>query len=240
MIQDDETVLSISQDEETVLSMSQDEGTVLSMSRSNAKMISKSEDDFSVAKSEDDFSTLLSTISSLAPSLVYDRKKAMRKRRNRKKKMICPELYSIWSNAATILTPVSSSMQSVTTSTTSLHPTVDWPSVNKRFLNNIPTPVSIPIHGCFPNSEDYEDVFVKNDYGGMQNIGSKFVQEFPFGSSLGFLTDAGPVNVPEEVFHGYIFQPGQGWLLHAEFPQRAQHPKKEKLVTNRARRRRRG
>ena len=51
----------------------------------------------------------------------------------------------------------------------------------------------------------------------MRNIGSKFTREFPFGKALGFLTDAGPVDVPDEVFHGYVFQPGQGWLLHATF-----------------------
>ena len=72
------------------------------------------------------------------------------------------------------------------------------------------------------------------------NKGSKFTGDFPFGSELGFLTDAGPVNVPEEVFHGYVFQPGQGWLLHAEFPRRSKPPEKEKSRTKRTMRRQRG
>ena len=200
----EETVQSMSQDEETVLSTSQDEETVQSMSK--AKMSSNS-------MSEDSFSTLLSTISSVAPSLVYDRKKAMRKRSNKK---ICPELLPIWSNAATIVSPVISSNRS----TTSYFPTVDWRSVNKRFLSNIPLPSSLPIYGC--------------------SINPKFTGDFPFGSELGFLTDAGPVNIPKDVFHGYTYKPGQGWLLHAEFPRRSQPPEKEKSRTKRIMRRQRG
>ena len=196
---------------------------------SKAKMSSNS-------MSEDSFSTLLSTISSVAPSLIYDRKKAMRKRRKRSYKKICPELLPIWSNAATIVSPVVNTNRSAT----SHFPSVDWKSVNKRFLSNIPLPSSLPIYGCSINPDDYEDVYERSDYGGLMNKGSKFTGDFPFGSELGFLTDAGPVNVPEEVFHGYVFQPGQGWLLHAEFPRRSKPPEKEKMVTNRSRWRRRG
>ena len=149
-------------------------------------------------------SRVMAAISSIAPSSIYDKKRAMRKRRKRMKTMICPELFPIWSNAASILSPVTNSMQSSTSS----FPNVDWKSVNKRFLSNIPSPTSLPIHGCFSSAEDYEDVFQKNDYGGIQNLGSKFTRDFPFGSELGFLTDAGPVSVPNDVFHGYTYQPG--------------------------------
>ena len=223
--QDKETVQSTSQDEETVLSTSQDEETDQSMSK--AKM-------FSSSMSEDSFSTLLSTISNVAPSLIYNRKKAMRNRRKRSKKKICPELLSIWSNAATIVSPVISSYRS----TTSYFPTDDWKSVNKRFLSNIPLPSSLPIYGCSINPDDYEDVYERNDYGGLMNKGSKFTGDFPFGSELGFLTDAGPVNVPKDVFQGYTYKPGQGWLLHAEFPRRSQPP--EKSRSKRTMRRQRG
>ena len=136
-------------------------------------------------------------------------------------KQIHPYLRQVWRNAATILSPDDHSIQSNTIS----YPTVDWKNVNKRFLSNIPSPVSISIHGCSNNPADYEDVYVRSDFGGMTNIGSKFIKEFPFGSALGYLTDAGPVNVPDEIFHGYKFYPEQGWILHAEFEERFQKPK---------------
>ena len=89
------------------------------------------------------------------------------------------------------------------------------------------------MHGCSDDPADYDDVYVRSDFGGMTNIGSKFTREFPFGSSLGFLADAGPVNVPDEIFHGYKFYPGQGWILHAEFGEKSQMskmiPKKKRM-----------
>ena len=33
----------------------------------------------------------------------------------------------------------------------------------------------------------------------------------------GYLTDAGVNAVPNEVFHGHVYQDGVGWILHAEF-----------------------
>ena len=113
---DEETVLSMSEDEETVLSTSEDKESVQSMSE--GKMISN-------LQSKDEFSKLLSTISSVAPSLIYDRRKAMRKRRKRSNKKICPELLSIWSNAATIVSPATSSTQSAT----SYFPTYDYSGI---------------------------------------------------------------------------------------------------------------
>ena len=151
-------------------------------------------------------------------------------------KKVHPELVAIWTNAATIVSPATYYMQSAT----SYFPNVDWKSVNKRFLSNIPVPSSLPIYGCSINPDDYEDVYERSDYGGLMNKGSRFTGDFPFGSELGFVTDAGAISVSEEVFHGYVYKVGQGWILHAEFPQRSQLPKKEKLMTNRTKRRRRG
>ena len=178
-------------------------------------------------------STVLAAISSIAPSSIYDKKRAMRKRRKRMKTMICPELLPIWSHAATIVTPANNAVQSVTNS----YPTVDWKSVNKRFLTNIPSPVPLPVLGCSQDPADYEDVYQKNDYGGMQNLGSKFTREFPFGSALGYLTDAGAVRVPDDVFHGYVFEVGQGWILHADFPRKPElQNRRKKEVVRRKRR----
>ena len=198
---------------------------------------SKSESMFSTSTPSEDMmiKQLIAAMMTLAPSSIYDKKKAIRKRKKRMTKMISPELLSIWDNAATIVSPSNSKLSS----TFSSFPSVDWKSVNKRFLTNIPSPTSIPIHGCSSNPDDYEDIFQKNDYGGMQNLGSKFTSEFPFGSELGYLTDAGPVGVPNEVFHGYKYQPSQGWLLHAEFPRRSEMSIKKRM-TKRSMRRKKG
>ena len=47
------------------------------------------------ASSMDMMMKVLTAMTSLAPSSIYDRKKAMRKRKRRMKKTICPELFSI-------------------------------------------------------------------------------------------------------------------------------------------------
>ena len=201
----------------------------------NDSSMSDSVSSTTAAPSEVMMTKVLAAISNLAPFSIYDRKKAMRKRRKRRRKMICRELFSIWSHAATIVTPANNSVQSVTNS----YPTVDWRSVNKRFLTNIPSPVPLPVLGCSQDPADYEDVYQQSDYGGLHNMGSNFTRDFPFGSELGFPTDAGPVNVPKDVFHGYTYQPGQGWLLHAEFPRRVELPMKERMI-NRSKKRQRG
>ena len=53
----------------------------------------------------------------------------------------------------------------------------------------------------------------------MVNQGSKFSREFPFGSTLGFMTTNGAITIPDEVFHGYVYQASQGWILHSTFPE---------------------
>ena len=176
---------------------------------------------------------LISFIEAAAPSYIYDAERMMAKRRRQKRRRVHPELRHVWTNAATILSPEDSSMKSTSIS----YPTVDWKNVNQRFLSNIPTPVSIPIQGCSINPEHYENDYVRSDFGGMQNIGSKFTREFPFGSELGFLTDASPVKVPDEVFHGYKYQPGQGWILHATFSEMKQVKKYPKMKKGRKKQR---
>ena len=178
------------------------------------------------ASSMDMMMKVLTAMTSLAPSSIYDRKKAMRKRKRRMKKTICPELFSIWKFAATIFSPRDANSEQSITPT---YPTVDWKSVNRRFLTNLPTPSPLPIHGCSPNPDDYKDVFCKSDFGGMQNIGAKFDREFPFGNVLGFMTSNGAVGIPNDVIHGHVYQVGQGWVLHSSFPEVIQK-KKTKMM----------
>ena len=67
-------------------------------------------------------------------------------------------------------------------------------------------------------------------------MGSKFTQEFPFGSDLGFLTDAGPIIVPDQVFHGYKYDASQGWILHAKFPEKEVQRKQRTKIERKTRR----
>ena len=176
---------------------------------------------------------LIASINNLAPANTYDARRSKRKRRRKIMKKVHPELVAIWTNAATIVSPATYYMQS----TTSYFPNVDWKSVNKRFLSNIPVPSSLPIYGCSINPDNYEDVYERSDYGRLMNKGSRFTGDFPFGSELGFVTDAGAVRVPDEVFHGYVFEVGQGWILHADFPRKLElQNRRKKEVVRRKRR----
>ena len=201
-------------DEESVHSNSSEEEESV---HSNASKEEKSVHSNSKDEKEVFITEMVSFIKSSAPSYIYDARRMKAKRRRKMKKRVHPELRNVWDNASTILSPipVNNAKQSAT-----IYPRVDWKCVNKRFLSNIPLPSSLPLHGCSPNPDDYKDEFYQNDYRGMQNLGSKFDREFPFGTALGFLTDAGPINVPDEIFHGHSYQPGQGWLLHAEYPEK--------------------
>ena len=139
-------------------------------------------------------------------------------------------------NVTTILTPVQ--MSSTTSSIT--YPTVDWSSVNKRFLSNLPAPTPQPIQGCSSEPSFYETMYEQSDYGNMMNIGSKFTKDFPFGSVLGFLTDAGPISVPNHVFHGHVYDARHGWILHAEIQERKNVPNHRTQRTRMKEGRRRG
>ena len=169
-----------------------------------------------ISKVDRAIANILSTISRVAPNLRYNARKAKAMRMTRMMKKMCPELRTMWSNADTIFSPPLQKSSS-TTNPSDCFPTVDWTSVNKRFLSNVPAPVSLPIHGCFQNPEDYENQYERSDYGTYENKGSKFTNEFPFGSILGFHTDAGPIQVPDQVIHGHVYDERQGWILHASY-----------------------
>ena len=162
--------------------------------------------------------------------VVYSRTKANQRRKRRMKKNVHPELFHVWSNFSDLVSP-----PTLPSPPSCSYPSVEWRSVNKRFLTNIPSPSTLPILGCSPSPEDYEDVYQPSDYGGMRNTGSKFTREFPFGSALGFITSAGPINVPDEVFHGYVYDVHQGWILHARFPEKRPAEKVKKKIQRRQR-----
>ena len=80
---------------------------------------------------------LLIAMMSLAPNSIYHADKAKRRRKKRLMKMVHPLLRSIWTNCASIVSPVTPTN---CVSYNSIYPSVDWKVVNKRFLSNVPTP----------------------------------------------------------------------------------------------------
>ena len=94
---------------------------------------------------EDVFLTrMVSSINSFAPSLIYSDQRSKKKRMKMMGKQIHPELHNVWTNAANLFSPV----QLFLSNTSNCHfPTVDWKSVNKRFLSNVPAPAQLPLFG---------------------------------------------------------------------------------------------
>ena len=130
------------------------------------------------------------------------------------RKFVHSELFQIWKNVSDIVQPSAPATES---DNNLLFPQVEWINVNKRFINNIPTPTLQPVLGCSEDPSFYEDVHKRSDYGYHRNLGVKFTKPNPFGAISGYLTDAGVITVPNDVFHGYVYQEGVGWILHAEF-----------------------
>ena len=153
----------------------------------------------------------LAATKSLAPSSIYDPKKAKKKRMMKIKKGIYPDLFTIWRNATTILAPVQ--VSSTTSSIT--YPTVDWSQVNVRSLANIPTPTALPIHGCSFDPSHYEKI-KEMGYHGWQWRSSKFEEPCPFGHLPGYQTDVGPIAFSSQVVFGHVWSVTEHkWILHA-------------------------
>ena len=64
-------------------------------------------------------------------------------------KIIPRELRSLWKYAANIVSPASSSV-------TLTKPTIDWSSVNQRFLANLSKPKLFLKHGCSEDPSHYQ------------------------------------------------------------------------------------
>ena len=148
-------------------------------------------------------------------------------------KLVDSELFHIWNNVSDIVQPSAPS----TKHTTNLqYPTVNWSTINKRFLQNIPVPTLQPILGCSSDPSFYQDVHERSDYGYHRNLGSKFTKPNPFGSISGYLTNLGVIPVPEEVFHGHVYEDGVGFVLYAEFQEKKVKEKKEQTQRKKKRR----
>ena len=175
--------------------------------------------------------SVLTFMSKVAPADVFSRQKSKRRKSRKMRRLIQPELFTIWYYSSQLMSDVIKKPAQV-----SPYPEVDWTCVNKRFLTNVPNPVQYPVHGCSNDEDFYETKYARSDYGYMTNKGSAFNKDAPFGSLPGYRTIFGVVSVPtSRVFHGYSWLENEGWVLHATMPTRP--AKKTRRIERRERKR---
>ena len=147
-----------------------------------------------------------------APSLS---KKMMKKRRRKfERKELHPDLITMWRNANEICTPPAPRH-------TSPYPRVDWTRVNQRNLANLPKPQFYPVHGCAQDPTFYEPRKSPCPLGNPLRSLYDEAGAIPFGSELGFRTQAGVIAPGShgELVSGYTWSPDyQDWVLMATIP----------------------
>ena len=170
-------------------------------------------------KNEDILVTkLISTISKIAPKLVYNRRKhSMKRRRNRRKRKrisaenVEPELRSLWHNCSSVGDLFAPSAVSKPPPTSNL-PTINLSRINKQMLRRLPDVVYLPVHSCSPEPSFYE----KNvPIGVWDTLTSKFWRENPFGTLPSIRTNLGPIPPPTDDCYGYVWTE-DGWRVKAE------------------------
>ena len=137
-------------------------------------------------------------LSKAAPSGIFSRRKSKRRRVQKLRRQVHPELYTIWYYSGQIASPPDVQSKPVSLPP---YPQVDWTNVNKRFLGNIPNPTFFPIHGCSNDPSHYQLTCVSHDH----YIPAEFDCPCPFGQDYGYLTEGGVIAVPDQVHHGYVW-----------------------------------
>ena len=167
-------------------------------------------------------STLLSTISEIAPRGFYKRRKnSMKRKRNRKKRKrmfvsaVDPEFHSLYDNVGDLF--VQSSAESKVPP--SNLPTINLGNINRTMLRRLPEVVDVPIISVSEKPEFYTKI-VGNAVTRTTSI--PFTQfDRPGGCCHGklpaILTDIGPIPPPTESQFGYVYVDG-GWKVKAECP----------------------
>jgi len=175
-----------------------------------------------LATSQDPFIEKMTRfINMSSPGHVFNVKKSMKKKKKRAAKMVHPELVTLWRNVGDLF----ANQVSVSTPDPSI-PVVDWSKVNSRFIANIPAPSPQPLSGCSEDPEFYEHKNVRRcQPSGAVTWETKWSphksSKTPFGTKLGFLTDAGVIKAESnhQIVHGYIWSPScNQYILHAKFP----------------------
>ena len=177
-------------------------------------------------KNEDILVTkLISTISKIAPKLVYNRRKhSMKRKRNRRRRKrisaenVEPELRSLWHNCSSVGDLFAPSAVSVKPPPSNL-PTINLNNINRTMLRRLPEVVEVPILACDENPDFYNKT-IGNAVTRTTSIPfTKF--DRPGGCCHGklpaILTDLGPVPPPKDSQYGYVYVDG-GWKVKAESP----------------------
>ena len=145
---------------------------------------------------------LTSFIARAAPSGVFSRRKAKRRRAKLMRNCVHPELFSAWYHASQLFSPSKPSSSNTTTSPKPL-PTISLKDVNSFAMRNVPKPSLYSVQGCSSDAAFYR---------------TKFARCAPFGSLYGYNTNLGVVPVPDEPVFGHVWDHNAGgWLLNATF-----------------------
>ena len=181
--------------------------------------IGYADDEMQLLEDEIFIDTILDLCDTIAPNSVFSVKRSKRRRHRKMRRKVHHELRSIWSHSSAIVTPVEA-----VPIIEPRYPFVDWSKVNKRFVDNVPPPIMIPVQGC----SQVPDVSKSPEY-----INTKY----PYGSKAGYKTNLGVIPVPSElVAHGHVWVNGEGWVLHAQYIQeRSERQPKERTPFSRPR-----
>jgi len=153
-------------------------------------------------------------ICQLAPSGVYDVAKAKKRRRRRQARRVSQvvptEFLTLWQSLKEKDVVLQSEDE---VEPTSPFPVVNWSQVNYKRQANIPLPSLFPVHGCSDNPSFYSPIHVN---GTILPSNFEHHQKVPFGTLPGFATNLGIIAPPDQhTSNGYIYVPGDGWVLHA-------------------------
>ena len=113
----------------------------------------------------------------------------------------------------------------------------DWSKVNRRFVDNLPQPIAIPIHGCSQDPAFYEPKVTISSSGYEIPTRSLFNDPWPFGAEAGFMTQMGAISVGDLNVHGHTYDENVGWVLRAEYPKEKDRVKdklKDKVVSQKS------
>ena len=207
-----------------------EENIVTTSSPDDGYSVSSSSDARSNTGSQSDIiSNVLSCISRVAPANKFapliSKKRKKKARQKKLKKMLHPELITMWQHCSQLCAEPD---VSPATSTPSPYPRVDWSRVNQRMLANLPKPERFPVHGCAQDAAFYEprQVTVAHDDVRFRSPYEEAIL-CPYGSLPGFLTQDGVVapGGHGEVVSGYIWSHEYGcWVLHASVPRSIDKP----------------
>ena len=168
-------------------------------------------------------SNLLSRMQRVAPADRFSpnlsRKMMKKKRRKFERKELHPDLITMWRHADEICAPPVSRARHA--SPASPYPRVDWTRVNQRNLANLPKPQYYPVHGCAQDPTFYEPRKSPCPLGNPLRSLYDEAGAIPFGSELGFRTQAGVIAPGShgELVSGYTWSPDyQDWVLMATIP----------------------